>query len=521
MRSRLARVFILLACDLFLIVLASFLALLLRHNLEPTLEQTIAFLPYVAASLAIGVVIIPLLGLNRVIWRLSGMPDYLRVSTAAVLISLGATALTFGFNHMDQIARSLPILQGILVCFTMIGARVLFRAHHARRQRRRALAAQFKPAADPEVSHALVVGVSRLAEAYLQAVSDLAKGRVKVVGLLAEKPHQQGRLLQSIPVIGHPDKVDDVVRNLGLHGIDVDRIVIAMPFETLSADAQAELLRLERDSTIRLQFVGQDLDLEPVKDGAAEEALVAKDADINDVRWAARTASFVLDEHDIETIAQKSYWRLKRTIDVFGALALICLIIPLFPFVALVTALSVGLPVVFWQQRPGLCGQPFRLYKFRTMLAAHDANGRRIPDSQRLTRIGSFLRRTRLDELPQLFSILVGDMSFVGPRPLLPIDQPEAFRARLLVRPGLTGWAQVVGGRSIDAEDKAALDVWYVKNASAWLDTKIILKTIPMVLFGERTSTDLIKRSWMDLIDAGHLDDKLAYSARQRLGSST
>ena len=123
------------------------------------------------------------------------------------------------------------------------------------------------------------------------------------------------------------------------------------------------------------------------------------------------------------------------------------------------------------------------------------ADGRRLPDTHRVSNIGRFMRRTRLDELPQLINIIRGDMSFVGPRPLLPQDQPKASAARLLVRPGLTGWAQIVGGRDIPPEDKAALDLWYVRNASLLLDLRIFARTIPIILFGERISQSLIERA--------------------------
>ena len=113
---------------------------------------------------------------------------------------------------------------------------------------------------------------------------------------------------------------------------------------------------------------------------------------------------------------------------------------------------------------------------------------------------------TRLDELLQLYNILCGEMSFVGPRPLLPADQLTGYAARLLVRPGLTGWAQVHGGRQVRAIDKAALDVWYVENASLWLDLKIIALTVPMVLFGERTNKKTIEQTWADLRRAGIYD---------------
>jgi len=131
---------------------------------------------------------------------------------------------------------------------------------------------------------------------------------------------------------------------------------------------------------------------------------------------------------------------------------------------------DVGFPLIFWQQRPGLYGRPFKLYKFRTMRASHDGHRVRIPDDQRSSAVGQALRRARLDELPQLFNVLIGDLSLIGPRPLLPCDQTLEFAARLSVRRGITGWAQVNGGPIISTSDKLVLDVWYVQNASLVLD---------------------------------------------------
>lgn len=183
---------------------------------------------------------------------------------------------------------------------------------------------------------------------------------------------------------------------------------------------------------------------------------------------------------------------------------------PLMVITGVLVAISMGSPVAFWQQRPGLGGRPFRLYKFRTMRAAHDGDGRRLADAERVSRVGTIMRRLRLDELPQLFNVVRGEMSLIGPRPLLPCDQSDKYRARLLVRPGVTGWAQVVGGRDISPEDKAALDVWYVRNASLMLDLKIAAKTIPMVLLGERISRPLIERAWRELSEGGILKGDLA-----------
>jgi len=176
-------------------------------------------------------------------------------------------------------------------------------------------------------------------------------------------------------------------------------------------------------------------------------------------------------------------------------LSLLVILAPLALLVALVVVIDAGWPAVFWQIRPGRFARPFNLFKFRTMRAAHADDGAVIPDEARTSKIGHFLRRTRLDELPQLLNIVAGQMSFVGPRPLLPVDQAQGSQARLIARPGLTGWAQVVGGRTISASDKALLDVWHVQNASLVLDLYIMLATVPMVLFGERVDYRQVRRA--------------------------
>ena len=195
----------------------------------------------------------------------------------------------------------------------------------------------------------------------------------------------------------------------------------------------------------------------------------------------------------------RPYWRIKRLIDAAAALALTVLLAPVILLTALIVACDVGLPVLFMQQRPGQRGSRFTLYKFRTMGPSHDAAGLRIPDGARISRVGKFMRRTRLDELPQLFNILVGDMSFVGPRPLVAREQSPETVARLLVRPGLTGWAQVYGGRMVSVADKVALDLWYVRHASFLLDLKIMAATLPLVIFGERVNGEIVRLAWRDL----------------------
>ena len=171
---------------------------------------------------------------------------------------------------------------------------------------------------------------------------------------------------------------------------------------------------------------------------------------------------------------------LKRAIDVAGALVGLVVLSPVMLVVAWRVRRELGRPVLFRQQRPGLHGKVFALYKFRTMRDVRGADGRLLPDEDRLTRFGRFLRSTSLDELPELWNVLRGDMSLVGPRPLLVeyLDHytPEQAK-RLKVRPGLTGWSQVNGRNDMPWSEKLAMDSWYAENHSLWLDLRILLRT--------------------------------------------
>jgi lipopolysaccharide/colanic/teichoic acid biosynthesis glycosyltransferase len=171
---------------------------------------------------------------------------------------------------------------------------------------------------------------------------------------------------------------------------------------------------------------------------------------------------------------------------------------PLWLLAAALAFFDLGWPILFWQQRAGLHGRDFQLYKVRTLRSAFDRQGQKTPKEQRLSWIGRLLRRTRRDELPQLLNVLVGDMSLVGPRPLLPQDQPPNPSVRLIVRPGITGWAQVNGGNLLSPEEKEELDAWYVRNASFWLDFRIIAMTLRSFLRGDRRSESVFAEARAD-----------------------
>jgi lipopolysaccharide/colanic/teichoic acid biosynthesis glycosyltransferase len=276
--------------------------------------------------------------------------------------------------------------------------------------------------------------------------------------------------------LGRPEQLADILTKLEVHGIAIERIVVTQPFEKLSRRAVDALLKVEQSSDVKVEWITERL-------GFTQNA--PHNAHPSDPKLSRTQGLFVKTE--VQAISLGKYGYVKRGFDLLAALLLCVSLAPLILIVGIVVCLDVGLPLVFWQQRPGRFGRPFKLYKFCTMGRSHDAQGWRVPDEQRSSTIGRLLRRTKLDEIPQLYNIVVGDMSLVGPRPLLPTDQPDDS-TRLSVRPGLTGYAQVQGGRNLSVEDKNTLDVWYVCNASLWLDLTILLRTLMVLVMGERVN---------------------------------
>ncbi|MEY5006594.1 MAG: hypothetical protein RI969_1682 [Verrucomicrobiota bacterium] len=184
---------------------------------------------------------------------------------------------------------------------------------------------------------------------------------------------------------------------------------------------------------------------------------------------------------------------LKRAFDIGFSLGWLVFFSPLLLVVAILVRLKLGSPVLFVQERPGLRAKPFRMVKFRTMTDARGPDGELLPDAQRLTSFGRFLRATSLDEFPEMWNVLIGDMSVVGPRPLLMRYLPryDAFQARRMeVKPGVTGWAQVNGRNTLSWEEKFALDVWYVDHRTFWLDMRIVVRTFFKVLSRSGVSSE-------------------------------
>jgi lipopolysaccharide/colanic/teichoic acid biosynthesis glycosyltransferase len=503
---------LLLGVDILLMLAATAFAIALRENFELFDERIFAYLPFIGATAISSVLLFWVARINRTVWRFSGLPDYFRVAAAIIAASLSGVALTFVYNRLDGVARSLPVLQILSGIAFLTAARSFHKLSHSVRQKRKTLASLFATPQAAAARNVLIAGVSFLTETYLKAAEELYPGSVTIAGLLGRRDRDVGRLVAAHPILGTPEDVEQILDALEVHGMNIDRIVIAVPFERFSQDARAALIKMEQTRGLELQFLAEDLGFEPNRRRAAEARTATEAASDGGLR-------FEISPTELCDLAARRYWAAKRACDAVAALILLILLSPLLLLSSAAVAASLGFPVFFWQQRPGLGSIPFRLYKLRTMKPGRGPDGRLLPDCERTSRVGTLLRRVRLDELPQLFNILRGDMSFVGPRPLLSKDQPSALRTRLLVRPGLTGWAQVVGGRDISTEDKAALDVWYVRNACLALDLEIALRTVPVVLFGERVSRSLIERAWSELRDRGVLKDIGALKG-EALGSS-
>jgi lipopolysaccharide/colanic/teichoic acid biosynthesis glycosyltransferase len=292
-----------------------------------------------------------------------------------------------------------------------------------------------------------------------------------VVGLLDENPRLVGRSLAGVPVFGSPEHLDAMIDEFAVHGVRIDRVVVAGDSVMLAPVTLDGVRRACARRDIAFDFVGDFFNL-PVG-RAASSATAAMGVSVS---CAAA----------VQGIVPARYFRWKRLLEMLLASLMILASMPLWLAGGALALLDVGAPVMFWQRRIGKAGHPFQLYKIRTLRFPVDRAGRFLSDQERVSWIGRLLRQTRIDELPQLLSVLIGDMALIGPRPLLPQDQPADPSVRLMVRPGITGWAQVNGGSLLEPDEKEVLDAWYVCHASPWLDLRILAMTTRSLIFGDR-----------------------------------
>jgi lipopolysaccharide/colanic/teichoic acid biosynthesis glycosyltransferase len=378
---------------------------------------------------------------------------------SVVVASLAATALTavcaFSLDRLAEIPRSLPVIQFLVLCALMLGGRI---AAAGRRGPRRPWVKSYLVE-----SHTVLVGANEVALSYLKMLDAFNVDQTNIVAILDRNPKFFGRALYGHPIIGPPSAIARVVNEYRVHGVEIDRILICenRPSEE-DRNARSEFEELCNLANVKLAYL----------------------SDVLGFRLEETIERRLHDECEVE-VGSKGFRFVKRGCDLLVSAVVAIIFSPVFFLVVFGILIDLGWPVIFWQRRIGYHGRPFLIFKFRTLHPPYDRRGNFVEEDRRVSRFGTFLRQTRLDELPQLWNILCGDMSFVGPRPLLPVDQPNTSPVRLHMKPGITGWAQINGGRNVAALEKGLLDEWYVNHVSIWLDLYIIARTVGAVLFGD------------------------------------
>jgi len=409
------------------------------------------------------------------LFRFYSIRDALELIKACIVIAAVSAVLTFLLTRLQDEPRSIPILHFMLLASGLLTGRVLLRLRATHRDTRTAGASSKKP------EHVLIIGASRLAWFFTKIIEDLVPGDYQIAAILDSQAQLRHRSLNGYPIIGTPTELEKVIADFVAHGVSIDTVVLAAQPDELPAGDWQEILRVCNALNIELEIL-------------PERLFSARSAHAD----APLPPEAKIPESALPASLRGPFWKIKRALDIAITIASTLVLLPVIFIVCLLVMIDVGVPVVFWQQRLGRNSTALHLYKFRTLHTLFDRRTKERREAQSPSAVGRFLRATRLDELPQLWNVLSGDMSIIGPRPLLPIDQPEDATLRLAVRPGLTGWAQICGGRLISIEEKNALDEWYIRHASFRLDGYIVWRTIWMMLAGEQRDEIAIQAALRD-----------------------
>jgi lipopolysaccharide/colanic/teichoic acid biosynthesis glycosyltransferase len=462
-------------CDLLTACAAIVAAFALRANLalEPGhLEALLVALPMAGLS---AYPAFRLTGTDRVIWRHATLRDLAILAGAAMLASLGLVTGMFLWDRLASVPRAVPVIYWLVLTVGLCGSRLAYDLLLPRRP---------LPPEPRAWQPVLLVGGSG-AGLVAQLVRMAPEAGWRPVGILDETM-AIGRMIAGVPVLGRPSELRRVMSRLSIQGMRPRRVIVTAPRREI------------RDESMRL------LQRQAYADGVAVLGLASllRAGRVRHGRREAAPPDLLPMQAELEA---RRYPGLKRAVDVALSLAALIALAPLLGAITLLLRASLGSPVLFRQVRAGRRRSVFELYKFRTMRDTLDEDHQPVDDGLRTPWVGQLLRRTRLDELPQLWNVLIGDMSLVGPRPLLDRDldaMPDGGRARSLLRPGITGWAQVHGGALLDAHDKLALDLWYIRHVSLALDLRIMLLTLRMLVRGEKVDAAAIARAKEELVPA-------------------
>lgn len=458
--------------DVLVVTIALPLALLLRDSSLASLARIPDIVFALALLAAIAAITGLLVGVQRGVWRYVGTSDLGRIARFLALTLLVFYIVQFSTYRLDWAPRSLPVIHFLVAYFLLVTARMAY----AYRCREEARAGVSRTAARTARAPLLLIGSGDGAALVVHLLRHQNPHGQEVAGILANG-YRKGRDIDGVPVLGSLGDFEQVLETLRVQDMLPSRVVVTCPHHVLGREAVYRVLTEARAAKIPVVQLPDlvRLRFEPPPQSGPEEV-----------------SSDPPDTPPLYPVV-KRLWEMTVAGIVLVAFA------PLIAVVASLVAIFIQSPVLFVQVRPGQHRQPFILYKFRTMRDPLDRGGRRLTDDQRTPWLGRLLRRTRLDELPQLWNVLIGDMAIIGPRPLLARDldaMPDRGIARSRMRPGLTGWAQVNGGHQLTSEEKLALDLWYGENASLALDLRIVVRTLAMMAFGEKRDTQAIDRAF-------------------------
>ena len=387
--------------------------------------------------------------------RFFSFQDAIEIAKASFVSVTVISAILFTFTRLEDLPRSVPIIHFLLLTGSLIAARLVRRALCQRTDRSRIEVGRAE-----EEEAVLLVGVTRLAWFYVRIIDMFGLGHRRVLGLLDANAGLVGRSVFGHIVLGSPEDAATLAKDFAAHGTPIRAFVICERGRHSIAALRTALTSVAREYGIAIEPLAKQLGIE--EDDEQTSAIVRVPAQ------------------------PTQYLRVRRVFDAIASGVAILALAPLLLIVAAGVRFMLDAPVIFWQRRVGRDGRAIHIYKFRSMRNPLDRAGRMLSVLERASTFGNFLRATRLDELPQLYNVLRGDMALIGPRPLLPVDQPRGASLRLSVAPGITGWAQTNGGKLVSADEKNALDEYYVRNASVWLDARILGKTMRTVFFGDR-----------------------------------
>jgi lipopolysaccharide/colanic/teichoic acid biosynthesis glycosyltransferase/glycosyltransferase involved in cell wall biosynthesis len=419
---------------------------------------------YILMSTAFSLIAFVIFRVNRGIPEFLSVRDVLKIAQAVFVAGLMTGSTLFITTRLQDIGRSVPVIHALILGAGLFSLRLFA---HILRHRQHVAARAATPAICGE--SVILIGINKLAVLYMRLVEAMERPRQTIVALLDEDPGKTGRTVGGVRVYGSAADLERIIEEFAVHGIAIDRVMLGDK-NVLSQDARAIIEDVCLQRGIDLGIIPEVLGIDRLS--PREKPLPS---------WLPNQTGALGSGSTLP-----AYARHKRAISLAVVVPLIVLLSPLILITAFAAFMDVGSPIFFWQQRVGLNGRTFSIYKVRTLHNIYDRRGRRVPEERRLSRTGRVLRKLRLDELPQLLNVLVGDMALIGPRPLLFRDQPSSMSRRLAIRPGITGWAQVNGGTLLSAEEKGALDDWYVAHMSARLDIRIVLLTLRSMLFGDR-----------------------------------